>query len=220
MEYEEANPRAVINQLTGRGLEQEIRLVEDLSFAPLGFRQDSLEVLIEKEHPAIRQLNARQDVSRLDLLINDLDSKPEFGVGLDYLLLTPRPDVELSGNGRDVLMPKASIRIPLNKRKYHHKEEEENLRIQALELEKSETGSQLAVQLEKAYTDWDQSALNYHSYVEQKEKLLAVIRLFESEYSADERRMEELLRLQLDRVDYENYDPHGDRGQPSGHGEY
>jgi outer membrane protein TolC len=52
---------------------------------------------------------------------NKLKSKPSFGVGLQYSLMSKvdRPDLNPKMNGMDMLMPMATISVPINQKKYH-----------------------------------------------------------------------------------------------------
>ena len=52
---------------------------------------------------------------------NQLKGKPSFGVGLQYSLMSEvnRPDLNPRMNGMDMLMPMATISIPINQDKYH-----------------------------------------------------------------------------------------------------
>jgi hypothetical protein len=51
---------------------------------------------------------------------NELKGKPTFGVGLQYSLMSKvdRPDLNPRMNGMDMLMPMATISVPLNQKKY------------------------------------------------------------------------------------------------------
>ena len=51
-------------------------------------------------------------------LLNQRESLPMIGFGVDYLPVTERSDVNFSDNGKDVLMPMVSVSIPIFNNRY------------------------------------------------------------------------------------------------------
>ena len=51
-------------------------------------------------------------------LLNQKQSAPNIGFGLDYVPVSERPDMNFVDNGKDILMPMVSISIPIFNKKY------------------------------------------------------------------------------------------------------
>ena len=92
LEAAKTNPTATINQLLNRPLETPITTTDSLSFAILPFDKDTLTVNIQENHPMLRMFELQQEVSRKAISLNELDGKPSFGVGMDYIMVNQRSD--------------------------------------------------------------------------------------------------------------------------------
>ena len=135
--------------------------------------------------------------------MNELNDKPTFGVGLDYIMVNKRTDAELSRNGRDIIQLRASVKIPLYRKKYEAKEREENLKIAALTDKKTDLLNRFMETIEKAYTDYEMAQLKMNLYQQQIEITKAVINILETNYSVKGSNFDELLRLEKELIDYD-----------------
>ena len=118
-------------------------------------------------------------------------------------MVTKRNDVEISKNGRDILMPKASVKIPFNRKKYKAKEREEELIIAALENRKEDLQIKFLSAIEKAYADHEDATLKVQLYSDLIRTTQAVINVLEADYSASGRNFDELIRLQAEMINYD-----------------
>ena len=46
-------------------------------------------------------------------LLNQKESSPKIGFGLDYINVSERPDINFIDNGKDIIMPMISLSIPI-----------------------------------------------------------------------------------------------------------
>lgn len=197
------NPTAEINQLLQRDLTIPILIEEELGFSKLDFQKDSLLNLIRETHPLFKNLDYQKEVSRKALKVNDLSQKPSFGLGLDYILVTPRNDADPKRNGRDILQVRGAIKVPLNKKKYRAKEREEALKTASFDYQKEAAISRFEMIIEKAFAEHETARLQTDLYTRQKEITQSVINILESKYSASGGNFDELLRLESDMIDYD-----------------
>lgn len=203
LETSKINPTATINQLLNRPLETPITTTDSLSFAPLPFDKDTLTVNIQENHPMLRMFELQQEVSRKAISLNELDGKPSFGIGMDYIMVNQRSDANPINNGRDILQLRASVKIPLYREKYSAKQAEENLKIATLENKKADVLSLFNATIEKAYADHRSAQLKMDLYEKQIEITQAAINILESEYSSKGNNFDELLRLEKELIDYD-----------------
>lgn len=203
LEVAKVKPTATLNQLLNRPSDIKIQIDDSLNFAVLPFDKDTLAANIQANHPMIRMFELQQNISKQSLVLNELNSKPSFGAGLDYILVNKRNDAEPVHNGRDILQFRASVKIPLYNQKYDAKEREENLKILALEDKKADVVSKFYAAIEKAYSDYETARLRIELYERQIDLTKATINILETDYSAKGNHFDELLRLEKELIEYD-----------------
>ncbi|HFA49219.1 MAG TPA: TolC family protein [Bacteroidetes bacterium] len=203
LESAKTSPTASINQLLNRPLETEINITDSLSFVNIPFNKNELTENIKANHPILQMFELQQEISRQAISLNELNGKPSFGAGMDYITVRKRSDAEPSGNGRDILQLRASIKIPLYRNKYSAKEREEELKIAALEDRKADVLLKYRTAIEKAFAESETARLKTELYAKQIEITQAAINILEASYSTQGRDFDELLRLEKELVDYD-----------------
>ncbi len=203
LETAKTRPIASINQLLNRPLQTPIVITDTLSFAIILFDKTALAANIEANHPMLRMFELQQDISRQAITLNDLTGKPSFGVGLDYIMVNERTDAEPSSNGRDIVQLRGTIKIPLFRKKYEAKENEEKLKISALVDKKADVLSRFMAAIETAFADYETAQLKINLYKKQIEITQAAINILEIDYSTKGNNFDELLRLEKELIDYD-----------------
>ena len=203
LEVAKAKPIAAINQLLNRSVQTPILVNDDLTFAIIPFDRVALMQNIATNHPTLRMFELQQEVAQQAIKLNDLNNKPSFGVGLDYIMVNKRNDAEPTHNGRDIVQLRASVKIPLYKKKYEAKEREENLKIAALTDRKSDILNRFEATIEQAYTDYQTAQLRVELYQQQIEITKAAINILQTNYSSMGNGFDELLRLEKELIDYD-----------------
>lgn len=203
LEIKKAKPQARINGILGRPANAGISIEDIVGIPELPVNLEDLLTRITTDHPMIRILELQQEVSRQALEVNRLDSKPDFTIGLDYFLVGKRTDADPAGNGRDILMPHIMVSIPLNKDKYRAKEQEEALRVQALEQYQLEQLNNFRAMVEIALTDFREARADVAFLDEQANLVRTTYRIAQSDYANDQRNFEELLQIMNRMVDLE-----------------
>ena len=198
-----AKPTTTINQLLNRSLATPILISDSLVFAQIPFDKAALATNISANHPLIRMFALEQKVAEQTMAVNKLDSKPDFGVGLDYILVNKLANFNFEKNGRDVFIPKVSVKIPLYKQKYAAKEREEQLKIATLEDKKEELVSRFMAMIDNAFTDYEMAQLNTNLYEKQITITQSAINILEANYSATGNNFEELLELETALIAYD-----------------
>jgi outer membrane protein TolC len=88
-----------------------------------------------------------------------------FGVGLDYIAVSERPDLSFSDNGKDVLMPMVSLSIPIFNKKYKSKTRQNALKQQEITAQKQERFNSLETALDKAVNERISAKISYDTQV-------------------------------------------------------
>ena len=154
------------------------------------------------DHPLVRIYTRREEIARRSLAVNDLDLRPEFGVGVDYVVTGRRTDADPEGNGQDMIMPHFMLRFPISKGRFNARREEEEIRLQEIDARRQATVLELTAALEAAairYADARDQLAFLDRQIELTEATLEIAR---TEYANSRRPFDELLRLQNELVDY------------------
>jgi outer membrane protein TolC len=203
LENQKDKPLAVINRLLNRPAQTSVAIADTLLLAEPPYAQTALLDDIQEGHPMLRMFTLQQEAAQRAIEQNRLEGKPSFGVGLDYIAVGNRSDAEPASNGRDILAPRVGIRIPLYREKYRAKEQEERLKIQALETRKQDLFLQFRSAIEQAYADLEDGEIKYRLYQDQKATTESAIELLLAAYSNEGASFIDLLQLEDQLIQYD-----------------
>lgn len=96
-------------------------------------------------------------------LLNQRESLPMIGFGVDYLPVTERSDVNFSDNGKDVLMPMVSVSIPIFNNRYKSISRQNELRQQEIETQREQRLNVLESAFAKAQSERNQARIAYNT---------------------------------------------------------
>lgn len=201
LQEDEISPTIAINRLSYRPLDT---LVETESSFDLMEDITANENFYKSSHPTLRKLEQTKIAAEKAMALTDYQSKPKIGVGLDYVMVGQRNDVNtLDGNGRDIIMPMGSIAIPLNTRQYEAKKEEEKLRIMAIDQYQQDLSLGYQSEIRAAQSQLAKAKISYAIYQELLETNATTLELLMTAYAADEVKIDELLQLYSDQINYQ-----------------
>ena len=96
-------------------------------------------------------------------LLNQRESLPMVGFGVDYLPVTARNDVMFSDNGKDILMPMVSVSIPIFNNRYKSITRQNELRQQEIETQKEQRLNVLESAFAKALSQRNQARIKFNT---------------------------------------------------------
>jgi hypothetical protein len=123
-------------------------------------------------------------------------NKPTIGVGIDYSMVGQRTDANPMNNGRDILVPKVMVSIPIYRKSYQAKIEEEKYFQQSLAIKKETITDKMISLLITYKADYDNGVLEKNLYQNQSETMQMAYDVLLSEYSSSGKGFEELLMVQ------------------------
>ena len=126
-----------------------------------------------------------------------------IGVGLDYSIVGERTDMIPEYNGRDILIPKLMISIPLYRKGFKAKNIEEGLIQSALEFNQESIEQRVIGQLLHYHTDYKLALLEIELNEEQIGTTKKIMDLLLTEYSTEGGSFDELLQVQNQLLGYE-----------------
>ena len=195
---------ATINEAINNPFNSAIQIdTTQISIAEIEYNIEQFRKNIQANHPLIKQLNWNIETSNKALVLNALDGKPSFGVGLDYGLVNGRTDAFPVNNGRDILIPKAMVSIPIYRKKYAAKKEEESLKQQAFEFHKESLTNRMISSIQGYKSEYESAKLMFELAYKQIEISNSAYDILLADYSSKGKRFDELMMLQSDINRYE-----------------
>lgn len=192
-----------INELTKQPADTKIRLADSLKLPILTYDITSFRTKIESNHPLIIQINYQIEQSNNTIAVNSNMNKPTIGLGLDYSMVGERTDANPMNNGRDILVPKLMLSIPIYRKSYRAKIEEENLIQQSLTVKKETITDKMISLLINYKSDFDNGLLEKSLYQNQSSTMQMAYEVLLSEYSSSGKGFEELLMVQNQLLDFD-----------------
>ena len=150
------------NKHLNRDKDVAVKVINDLKIS-----DESLDIYKEKLklHPELLKYDKRYKSVEKSELLNQKESSPMFGFGLDYVNVEKRSDVNFSDNGKDILMPMVSLSIPIFNSKYKSKTKQNALQKQEITFKKQERLNSLETLLDKAVKQRISARIRYNTQV-------------------------------------------------------
>lgn len=153
-------------------------------------------------YPDYQMVLARQRMLEAQGEVARLSGKPMLGVGLEYMVITPRSDMEVPDNGRDGLMTMATISLPLWRKKYAAAQQEVLLRQQTAQATAQQVVNELSIAWSQAYQEKLAARREVQLYQAQTEQTQQALRILESAYANDGEDFTDILDFQQQLLDY------------------
>ena len=112
-------------------------------------------------HPELLKFDKLYQSVEQSELLNQKESNPMIGFGLDYINVEERPNMDFSDNGKDIIMPMVSLSIPIFNNKYKSQTKQNELQQQEILAQKQERTNILETLLDKAVSDKVSSRISY-----------------------------------------------------------
>lgn len=191
------------NELLNREKGEPVAIPDRLDSQPLALSVPELEQAIMRQNPMITRLDYEASSARSSVEAAQKEGLPKFDLGLDYIVTGER-DVVLPDNGRDAIMARAGIQIPLYRKKYRAKEQQAKIELRSVQDRQEATQNRLHTQLEQALRDFYDAERRITLYKDiQIQRTRQAIDILTEQYATSATDFEELLRLQRKLLDYE-----------------
>lgn len=195
---------AEINEVLNTEINSDVEIGSlDVNLANINYDLAAYKSKIENNHPLINQLDWNIETANNELVLNTKSSLPTFGLGLDYSLVNNRTDANPAFNGRDILIPKLMLTVPIYRKKYTAKKQEENLKIEAYGLQKEQLTNLLLRNIQSFKSEYESSIISNNLAESQVKKLNSVYEILLQDYSTKGQRFNELMQIQNEMNQYE-----------------
>lgn len=146
------------NNLLNRENNVAVSVVDELKMPSENFEINSESLAL---HPELLKYDKLYQSIEQSELLNQKESRPMIGFGLDYINVTERPDMDFSDNGKDIIMPMVSVSIPIFNKKYKSQTTQNNLEQQEITAKKQERLNTLETLLDKAINERISARIRY-----------------------------------------------------------
>ncbi|MBT8304640.1 MAG: TolC family protein [Bacteroidia bacterium] len=104
-------------------------------------------------HPELLKYDKLYQSVEQSELLNQKESSPMIGFGLDYINVDERPNMNFSDNGKDIIMPMVSLSIPIFNKKYKSQTRQNEYQQQEITAQKQERLNALETLLDKSINE-------------------------------------------------------------------
>lgn len=158
---------AAVNSLLNREYDKNVTIVDALQIPDedIQFSFDALSL-----NPELLKYDKLYESVTQSEILNLREVKPMLGFGVDYIPVSERTNMNLIDNGKDILMPMATITIPLFNSRYKSISKQNELRKQEIQLQKDERLNVLKAELSKTISQRNQSRINFNTQVKNEKQ--------------------------------------------------
>lgn len=147
-----------LNTLLNRENEVVVTVIDSLMMPSEDFEINSERLAL---HPELLKYDKLYQSIEQSELLNQKESSPMIGFGLDYISVSERPDMNFSDNGKDIVMPMVSLSIPIFNKRHKSQTQQNEFEQQELTVEKQERWNNLKNLLSKAITERVSARISY-----------------------------------------------------------
>ena len=128
---------------------------------------------------------------------------PEIKVGLDYVLVEELPQVGLIDNGKDIIIPKVQLSLPLFSKKYKAKEKRLKIKKEELMAMKEEVENELKIAYELVYSKLTNAVNAINTYRESIKQVVQTEKLLLATYETGNVDFNAIIDIQKLKLEYE-----------------
>lgn len=186
-----------INEIIKQPLTSQITPRDRLLQIPLlDFDIEAFQAKISAHHPLMEMLNVEIEISENRDLVNSTTNKPTIELGIDYSLVGQRTDASPINNGRDILIPKIMLSIPIYRKSFNASNQIESMNRKAIELDKISLIDQMTRQLIEYKTEYDNAILMFNLSEQQALTAQQTYEILLTNYSTNSVGFDDLLSIQ------------------------
>lgn len=159
--------QTMLNKLLNRDKDVVVNVVNKLTIPP-----ETTLIDIEKLslHPELIKYDKLYQSVEQSELLNQKESLPMIGFGLDYVNVDKRPNMDFSDNGKDIVMPMVSLSIPIFNKKYSSKTKQNKLKQEELLFDKQSRQNKLTYMLDIAINERVAAKISFDTYTKNLER--------------------------------------------------
>jgi outer membrane protein TolC len=191
------------SELLNRSETQQATIPDTLLASPLPLPVPELKRLTLQQNPRLTKLDYEAASASGSIDVARKEGLPKFGLGADYIF-TGKREAALADNGKDVIVGRIGIQIPLYRKKYRAQEKQAQLRLQAVRDRMESTQDGLLTTFQETLRDFYDARRRVALYKDiQIQRTRQALDILTEEYATSATDFEELLRLQRKLLEFQ-----------------
>jgi outer membrane protein TolC len=163
------------------------------------YQKDSILVL----NPILAGLDLKIKASEASEKVAIKKGLPKMGVGLDYVIVGERSDIEMPDNGKDAFAAMVSVSIPIFRAQYKAAQKEAQIMQQSYALQKEELSNRLLSSYDMAWFNAQKETEYIQLYEQQTQESNQSLNLLFTSYANSGKDFEEVLRMEQQLLRYQ-----------------
>lgn len=195
--------KAKFAQLLNTDLPENIAFPDSLWKEELFFDKETVLDSVRNNSPRLRKLDYQSSAFENQEEVAKKMGLPSFNLGVNYINIAPRKDMDLPDNGKDaIVLPQVGVSIPLYRGKYKAMQREASLKKEALEYRKEDMVNQLTTQVEMLFQEYRDALRRLKLNKDLADISGRSLDLLQTEFSNGDQDFEELLRMERKVLNY------------------
>ncbi|WP_304156953.1 TolC family protein [Mesonia mobilis] len=167
--------------------------------------EDSITIPAEEPMLTLEDLELHPELEKYDQLflsikkstaLNQAEALPSVGIGLDYIAVEERPNMNFNGNGKDIFMPMLSVSIPIFNNKYKSVERQLDIQQNELKAQKENRKNELDSSLKEALQQRISARISYQTQQKNIEQAKDAEAILLKQYETDQLDFQDVLDIQ------------------------
>ncbi|WP_298246665.1 TolC family protein [uncultured Christiangramia sp.] len=117
-------------------------------------------------HPELQRYDRFAESVKTSEELNQLESAPKLGFGIDYISVQERKDMMVPDNGKDIIMPMLSFSVPVFNKKYKSVSRQNDLKLEQIDLQRANTLNDLNTRLQTALNERAAARIKYETQLD------------------------------------------------------
>ncbi|MFS4417524.1 TolC family protein [Maribacter sp. 2307ULW6-5] len=192
LQRERASQEQNFNFLLNRDAEQPVAVVDSLPI----FDMDLGGMAIPELHPELEKYDRLYASVTQSELLNQKESRPNVGLGLDYIPVADREGLVFDDNGKDIIMPMVSLSIPIFNSRHKSRSVQNKLRQEVIDREREQRKNTLNSLLATAVGKMEVAKINHATQLKNLEQAKTAETILVKNYETGTLDFSEVLQLQ------------------------
>ena len=167
--------------------------------------EDSITIPAEEPMLTLEDLELHPELEKYDQLflsikkstaLNQAEALPSVGIGLDYIAVEERPNMNFNDNGKDIFMPMLSVSIPIFNNKYKSVERQLDIQQNELKAQKENRKNELDSRLKEALQQRISARISYQTQQKNIEQAKDAEAILLKQYETDQLDFQDVLDIQ------------------------
>jgi len=186
------------NRVIQRDVNEIVNIVDSLNVT---------DILIGKteviQHPSLDKIDQLNEALDYENELIGKENTPTIELGLDYILVNELNNIDITDNGKDIILPTVSFSIPIFNKDYKSRNNQIKIRQDQIISEKINQKRLLEIALEDALLSFNNSLLSVVAAQKNKEEIQHAININLKAYETGILNYKNIVGLQLQKINYQ-----------------